>query len=223
MEPISGLPMIQMRHTTHQRRHRALLQDFILRATGSTIKHPGFLAIYREGGDQDGDDEKNGGKYKETNKRLPELKEGDALVMDQVKAEQHFTEPPPRFSEASLIKSLEQHGIGRPSTYASILSTIQSRNYVKLESKRFTPTPTGRIVSRFLVDNFTRYVDYEFTARLEDELDEVSRGELHWRKLMEKSGDHSNSLVDEKDTKPSPARGQWAARVFGKGPKSGKG
>ena len=196
-------------------------EDFILRAAGSTVKHPGFLAVYREGSDQGGDDEKNGGKHKETNKRLPELRTGDTLMMDKVKAEQHFTEPPPRFSEASLIKALEQHGIGRPSTYASILSTIQSRDYVKLESKRFVPTPTGRIVSRFLVDNFTRYVDYKFTARLEDELDEVSRGELNWRELMEKFWEPFQSLVDEKD-KTVSRKEVMEARVLGKDPQSGK-
>ena len=140
--------------------------DFVLRATGSTIKHAGFLSIYREGRDDNGDAKKDATKYDDRHNRLPELNEGDVLRLDKVKAEQHFTEPPPRYSEASLIKTLEQYGIGRPSTYASIISTLQTREYADLENKRFVPTSIGTIVNRFLTDNFTSYVDYEFTAHL---------------------------------------------------------
>ena len=99
---------------------------------------------------------------------------------------QHFTEPPPRYSEASLVKALEEYGIGRPSTYASIIQTLQFRKYAELENRRFRPTDVGRAVSKFLSGHFTRYVDYDFTAKLEDELDAVSRGEEEWVPLMEK-------------------------------------
>lgn len=195
--------------------------DFTLRATGSTIKHPGFLLVYRESASNEGDKQEADAVRDGKDKRLPKLQQGDALNLDQVKAEQHFTEPPPRFTEASLIKTLEGHGIGRPSTYASILSTIQNRNYVELENKRFTPTPTGRIVNRFLSDNFTRYVDYEFTAHLEDELDEVSRGERNWKKLMEEFWQPFKTLVEEKDETVSRSE-VMTARVLGQDPKSGK-
>jgi DNA topoisomerase-1 len=108
------------------------------------------------------------------------MKEGDVVTLQQIRAEQHFTEPPPRFSEASLVKALEDYGIGRPSTYASIIQTLVRRKYVELENRRFTPTDTGRVVALFLESHFEPYVDYEFTARMEDTLDEISRGEMHW-------------------------------------------
>ena len=193
--------------------------DFILRASGSTLKHPGFLTVYQEGSDND-EVEAGAGDNAE-NKRLPELQVDELLTLDKVTAEQNFTKPPPRYTEASLIKTLEQHGIGRPSTYAAILSTIQARNYVELEKKHFKPTPTGRMVSRFLADNFTRYVDYAFTAHLEDELDEVSRGELDWRQLMEKFWQPFKSLVQEKDEAVSRSE-VMTARILGTDPKSGK-
>ena len=141
----------------------------VFRATGSTIAKPGFMQVYLEGTDDakpgDGDE-----------KMLPPLAEGERIALLRIRPEQHFTEPPPRYSEASLVKTLEEYGIGRPSTYATIISTLQQREYVTLENKRFRPTDVGRIVSKFLTGHFTRYVDYDFTARLEDELDEVSRG-----------------------------------------------
>ncbi|RDH89383.1 MAG: type I DNA topoisomerase [endosymbiont of Seepiophila jonesi] len=151
----------------------------IFRATGSTIAKPGFMAVYLEGKD---DAAKGAGDEK----MLPPLKEGDTLPLNAIRPEQHFTEPPPRYSEASLVKTLEEHGIGRPSTYASIISTLQDREYVTLEKKRFQPTDVGRVVNKFLTDYFTRYVDYDFTAKLEDELDAVSRGEEDWVPLLQK-------------------------------------
>ncbi len=149
------------------------------RATGSTIANPGFMLVYMEGVDdvKGGDDDE---------KMLPPLVEGEKIKLEAIRPEQHFTEPPPRYSEASLVKALEEHGIGRPSTYASIISTLQDREYVELEKKRFYPTDVGRVVNRFLTKYFTRYVDYDFTARLEDDLDAVSRGEEEWVPLLEK-------------------------------------
>jgi len=139
------------------------------RASGSNIAHPGFLKIYIQGSDEPDDENEE--------KMLPELREGENVDLNDVKAEQHFTKPPPRYTEASLIKSLEEFGIGRPSTYASIISTLLQRDYVELESKRFMPTDMGRVVNNFLTQYFSQYVDYEFTAQLEDKLDAVSRGE----------------------------------------------
>jgi len=149
------------------------------RATGSTIAKPGFIAVYLEGRDDvpsgEGDE-----------KMLPPLEEGETLPLLAIRPEQHFTEPPPRYSEASLVKALEEYGIGRPSTYASIISTLQGREYVVLEKKRFKPTDVGRVVNKFLTEYFTRYVDYDFTAKLEDELDAVSRGEEEWIPLLQR-------------------------------------
>ena len=151
----------------------------VFRANGSTIATPGFMQVYLEGTDdaKPGDDDE---------KMLPPLKEGEKIALNKIRPEQHFTEPPPRYSEASLVKSLEEHGIGRPSTYASIISTLQDREYVEMDKKRFIPTDVGRVVNKFLTNYFTQYVDYDFTARLEDELDAVSRGEEEWIPLLEK-------------------------------------
>lgn len=147
------------------------------RANGSTIRFPGFMKVYRE----DVDDKKKG---EDDEKVLPEIKEGDRIPLHDIKLTQHFTEPPPRYSEASLVKTLEEFGIGRPSTYASIISTLQSRDYVEIESRRFFPTDTGRVVAKFLSKHFDQYVDYDFTANLEDDLDAVSRGEKDWIPLL---------------------------------------
>jgi len=133
------------------------------------------------------------------------LEEGDQVQLIKIRPEQHFTEPPPRYSEASLVKTLEEHGIGRPSTYATIISTLQQREYVTLEKKRFQPTDVGRIVSKFLTNHFTRYVDYNFTARLEDELDEVSRGEKEWVPLMKEFWYPFKELVKDKEESVSRA------------------
>jgi DNA topoisomerase-1 len=149
------------------------------RATGSTVASPGFMRVYLEGRD----DAK--GADDDEERMLPHLEEGERLHLTAIRPEQHFTEPPPRYSEASLVKALEEYGIGRPSTYASIISTLQDREYVELEKKRFTPTDVGRVVNKFLTEYFTSYVDYDFTAKLEDELDAVSRGEEDWVPLLE--------------------------------------
>jgi DNA topoisomerase-1 len=142
------------------------------RATGQTLAFAGFLAVY-----QDDEDEEES--------KLPALVEGETLPVDKLYGEQHFTQPPPRFTEASLVKSLEEYGIGRPSTYASIISTLQDREYVLLEKKRFQPTDVGRLVNCFLTRHFNHYVDYDFTAKLEDKLDDVSNGKRVWSKLLE--------------------------------------
>ncbi|MGZ8165850.1 MAG: type I DNA topoisomerase, partial [Methylobacter sp.] len=149
----------------------------IFRATGSTIATPGFMAVYLEGKDDSKESE-------DKESFLPPLEEGRPVPLNDIIAGQHFTEPPPRYGEASLVKTLEEHGIGRPSTYASIISTLQNREYVTLDSKRFYPTDVGRIVNKFLTEHFTKYVDYDFTANLEDDLDAVSRGEKDWIPLM---------------------------------------
>jgi len=164
----------------------------ILRSTGSTVADPGFMAVYEEGVD----DAKKSAREED---RLPPLEKGDTVKLLKIRPEQHFTEPPPRYSEASLVKTLEEYGIGRPSTYATIISTLQQREYVTLENKRFRPTDVGRIVSKFLTGHFTRYVDYDFTARLEDELDEVSRGERGWVPLMKEFWYPFRELVKEKE------------------------
>jgi DNA topoisomerase-1 len=148
----------------------------LLRANGSTLVKPGFMAVYQE----DADD----GTVEEGDRVLPAMQIGDAVKLLAIHPEQHFTEPPPRYSEASLIKALEEHGIGRPSTYASIISTLKDREYVEMDSRRFLPTDIGKIVNRFLTKNFHRYVEYGFTARMEDALDAISRGEEEWIPLM---------------------------------------
>lgn len=159
------------------------------RATGSVIMDPGYMRVYQEGSDDK--PEELGDEH-----LLPHLEEGDKVTLDEIICHQHFTEPPPRYSEATLIKALEDHGIGRPSTYAAIVSTLQTREYVVLENKRFRPTDIGRVVSKFLTQYFTRYVDYGFTAQLEDELDDVSRGEKEWVPLLEQFWDPFKNQVD---------------------------
>lgn len=162
------------------------------RATGTTVIDPGFLAVYEEGRDQKSEEDDDEGR------RLPLLKQGDVVPLAQVTADQHFTEPPPRYSEASLVKALEEYGIGRPSTYASIIQVLLNREYVLLDSKRFRPTDVGRVVAKFLSNHFTQYVDYEFTARLEDELDAVSRGEEDWVPLMSRFWVPFKALIADK-------------------------
>lgn len=151
----------------------------IFRANGSTITNPGFITVYQE----DFDDKK--ASEEDSEKILPPMEEGQTITVDEIKGEQHFTEPPPRFSEASLVKTLEEFGIGRPSTYASIIATLKNREYVDVDNKRFIPTDVGRVVNRFLTTYFTRYVDYHFTAKLEDDLDAVSCGEMEWIPVLE--------------------------------------
>ncbi|MGD8483670.1 MAG: type I DNA topoisomerase [Thioalkalispiraceae bacterium] len=165
----------------------------IFRANGSTVVKPGFMAVYQEGTD----DAKTAADDKD--KLLPPMKEGDDVKLLKILPEQHFTEPPPRYSEASLVKALEEHGIGRPSTYASIISTLQSREYVEMDKKRFIPTDVGRIVNKFLTEHFTQYVDYDFTANMEDELDAISRGEEDWVPMMKNFWQPFKDLVDDKE------------------------
>lgn len=160
------------------------------RATGSVIVDPGYMRVYQEGTDDKPDELAN-------EHILPPLEQGDDVKLNEVNCHQHFTEPPPRYTEASLIKALEEHGIGRPSTYASIVSTLQTREYVELENKRFTPTDIGRVVAKFLTQYFDRYVDYDFTAKLEDDLDEISRGEQEWVPLLGSFWDPFKKLIDE--------------------------
>ena len=148
------------------------------RANGSVITNPGFMLVYLEDRDDGKPDE-------EKEEILPPLKEGEKVKLLNIEGHQHFTEPPPRYSEASLVKALEERGIGRPSTYASIISTLQNRDYVQLLQKRFHPTDVGRVVSKFLTLYFTKYVDYDFTANLEDELDAIARGEKQWVPVLE--------------------------------------
>jgi DNA topoisomerase-1 len=148
-----------------------------LRATGQVVLFPGYLALYEEGSDDGADEE---------SRRLPRMREGDAPAKKSVDAEQHFTQPPPRFSEASLVKRLEELGIGRPSTYASIIQTLKDRAYVKIEKNRFFAEESGRLVTAFLERFFEKYVGYDFTAELEDELDEVSGGRAQWQAVLER-------------------------------------
>jgi DNA topoisomerase-1 len=150
--------------------------DVVLRATGSTIAFDGFLTLYKEEKEDDEQDEEN--------RRLPVLNQGDATRLNGIDPEQHFTQPPPRYSEAALVKKLEELGIGRPSTYASIMQVLQDRNYVKLDKRRFEPEDRGRIVTAFLQKFFARYVDYDFTANLEEELDAIAAGNMFWKDAL---------------------------------------
>ena len=184
------------------------------RANGSVLVEPGFMAVYKEGRDDDATDDDN-------DRLLPEINEGDVIALDKLRPEQHFTEPPPRFTEASLVKTLEEFGIGRPSTYASIIVTLKNREYVEMDGKRFIPTDIGRIVNGFLTDHFTQYVDYDFTAKLEDDLDAVSLGEKDWVPLLDQFWGPFKELCEDKEE--SVTREQVAqARELGTDPKTGK-
>jgi DNA topoisomerase I len=185
-----------------------------LRANGSTLVSPGFLAVYRESFDDVTLDE-------EDDRRLPALEQGDRVELRAIRPEQHFTEPPPRYSEASLVKALEEHGIGRPSTYASIIQTLLFKKYCELLNKRFVPTDLGKIVNRFLTGNFERYVDFGFTAAMEDELDSISRGEEEWIPLLERFWTGLKKQID--DVEANVTRSDVAmAREIGIDPASGR-
>jgi DNA topoisomerase-1 len=184
------------------------------RASGTTVVDPGFLAVYEEGKDQKSDDDDEG-------RKLPAMKTGDRVPLDRIHTDQHFTQPPPRFTEAALVKTLEEYGIGRPSTYSSIIQTLLFRKYVEMEGRSFRPSDVGRAVSKFLSGHFTRYVDYDFTAKMEDDLDAVSRGEEDWIPLMEKFWGPFKELVDEK-TESVDRSEATGARDLGIDPKSGK-
>src|SRR5262252_2383541 len=160
-----------------------------LRATGTVVKFDGFLALYQEGRDDQGDDEES--------RRLPAMAAGEALTKKAIAATQHFTEPPPRYSEASLVKRMEELGIGRPSTYASILQLLQDREYVRIDKRRLVPEDRGRIVVAFLESFFARYVEYDFTADLEEQLDLVSNNELEWHDLLRKFWQDFTAAVAE--------------------------
>ncbi|MDH3265547.1 MAG: DNA topoisomerase I [Gammaproteobacteria bacterium] len=184
------------------------------RANGSILVEPGFMAVYKEGLDDATRDD-------DSDRLLPNIEEGDVISLDVLRPEQHFTEPPPRFTEASLVKTLEEYGIGRPSTYASIIATLKNREYVEIDNKRFFPTDIGRIVNGFLTDHFAQYVDYDFTAKLEDDLDEVSLGNRDWVPLLDSFWKPFKKLCDDKEE--SVTREQVAqARELGTDPKSGK-
>ena len=166
-----------------------------LRATGQVVLFPGYLALYEEGSDDSADEEA---------RRLPRMREGDAPAKKAVHAEQHFTQPPPRFSEASLVKRLEELGIGRPSTYASIIKTLKDRAYVRVEKNRFFAEESGRLVTAFLERFFEKYVGYDFTAGLEDELDEVSGGRAQWQAVLDAFWkDFKPRTTEVMDFKPS--------------------
>lgn len=166
-----------------------------MRATGSVIKFDGFYKIYNEGKDDESEED-------EGKQNLPELKAGEPLALLEVKPVQHFTEPPPRYSEASLVKKLEELGIGRPSTYAAIISVLQDRGYVKLDRKRFFPEKRGRVVTTFLKEFFAKYVEYGYTASLEDELDIISNGKMNWKTFLKKFWGDFNSTILEVGEKP---------------------
>ncbi|MCB1749345.1 MAG: DNA topoisomerase I [Gammaproteobacteria bacterium] len=183
----------------------------VFRATGSTVTEPGFMSVYLEGSDE----------AEQEDKALPPLEQGQRIDLGDIRNEQHFTEPPPRYTEASLVKSLEEYGIGRPSTYASIISTLLQREYVELDKKRFKPTDIGRIVNAFLTNHFSSYVDYEFTARLEDELDAVSRGEREWRPLLKAFWEPFQATLKDKEENVSRQEANQA-RELGTDPKTGK-
>jgi DNA topoisomerase-1 len=183
------------------------------RANGSVLVEPGFMTVYKEGRDDAKDDDGD--------RLLPEVEKGDVIKLDELRTDQHFTDPPPRFTEATLVKTLEEYGIGRPSTYANIIATLKNREYVEMDAKRFIPTDIGRIVNAFLTEHFTQYVDYDFTARLEDDLDAVSLGEKDWVPLLEHFWKPFSDLVTDKEQ--SVTREQAAmAREIGVHPKSGK-
>lgn len=186
----------------------------VFRATGRTVRVPGYMSVYKEGRDDRKD---------KTDKDivLPLMREGDAVILKQVRPEQHFTEPPPRYNEASLVKTLEEYGIGRPSTWTSIIGTLLKQEYVTLEKRRFEATDLGKIVNHFLSRHFTQYVDYEFTARMEDALDEISRGEKQWVPLMRDFWGSFEKQIEEK-TETVSREDAIQARVLGEDPKTGK-
>jgi len=185
------------------------------RATGTTVVVSGFLAVYEEGKDNKTSEDDDEGR------KLPLMKPGERIPLERIHTDQHFTQPPPRFTEASLVKALEEYGIGRPSTYASIIQTLLFRKYAEMEGRSFRPSDVGRAVSNFLSSHFTRYVDYDFTAKLEDELDAVSRGEEDWVPLMERFWGPFKELVDEKTESVDRSEAS-GARELGIDAKSGK-
>ncbi|MDA8230516.1 MAG: type I DNA topoisomerase [Magnetospirillum sp.] len=168
----------------------------VFRATGSVVVFDGFMKVYREDRDEPDEDD--------ADRLLPDVAEGESVERRDLRTDQHFTQPPPRYSEASLVKKLEELGIGRPSTYASILSVLQDRNYVRLDQRRFIPEDRGRLVTAFLEQYFKRYVEYNFTADLENQLDDISGGRVDWRKVLEEFwGNFSSAVGETKDLRVS--------------------
>jgi DNA topoisomerase-1 len=184
-----------------------------LRANGSTLIKPGYIAVYKESLDDASDDDND--------RILPPLQVGDALQLLGIRPEQHFTEPPPRFSEASLVKALEEHGIGRPSTYASIIQTLIGKKYAELVNRRFIPSDLGKIVNRFLTRNFENYVDYGFTAKMEDDLDGIADGHEEWVPVLDRFWKQFKMQVDVVD-KTVTRDDVSEARELGHDPKTGK-
>ncbi|WP_116807666.1 DNA topoisomerase I [Steroidobacter cummioxidans] len=185
----------------------------VLRANGSTLVKPGYIAVYKEGQDDAVEDDND--------RILPAMEVGDQVALLALRGEQHFTEPPPRFSEASLVKALEEHGIGRPSTYASIISTLVNKKYTELLNRRFTPTDLGKIVNKFLTRNFHHYVEYGFTAKMEDDLDEIADGREAWVPVLERFWTEFKErvdVVDETVTREDVSE----AREIGSDPVTGK-
>ncbi|HEX7882599.1 MAG TPA: type I DNA topoisomerase [Afipia sp.] len=172
----SQMESAEMERTTVDITAKAGARVLELRATGQVVKFDGFLAVYQEGRDDDPEDEDS--------KRLPVINQGETLKREALNVSQHFTEPPPRFSEASLVKRMEELGIGRPSTYASIIQVLKDRGYVKLEKKRLHGEDKGRVVVAFLENYFSRYVEFDFTADLEEKLDKISNNEISWKKVL---------------------------------------
>lgn len=189
--------------------------EHAFRASGTTVVVPGFLAVYEEGKDNKAKEDEDEGR------KLPAMKLGDRVPLDRIHADQHFTQPPPRYTEAALVKALEEYGIGRPSTYAAIIQTLLGKQYAVLEGRAFKPTDIGRAVGKFLSSHFAKYVDYDFTANLEDELDAVSRGEEEWVPLMEKFWGPFKTLVDDKKATLDKADA-GSVRVLGGDPASGR-
>ncbi|HEY0940719.1 MAG TPA: DNA topoisomerase I [Steroidobacter sp.] len=185
----------------------------VLRANGSTLVKPGYIAVYKEGQDDAAEDDND--------RILPAMEVGDEVTLLALRGEQHFTEPPPRFSEASLVKALEEHGIGRPSTYASIISTLVNKKYTELVNRRFVPTDLGKIVNKFLTRNFHHYVEYGFTAKMEDDLDEIADGREAWVPVLERFWTEFKErvdVVDETVTREDVSE----ARELGSDPVTGK-
>ena len=183
-----------------------------LRATGSHVRIPGFMQAYREGTDA---------KQISDERYLPELREGDRVDLREAEANQHFTEPPPRFTEASLVKNLEENGIGRPSTYADTMTKLVTRKYAELDNRTFYPTAIGKAVCKFLTDHFATYVDYEFTAQMEDSLDGVARGETAWAPVVDSFWQPFSGLLEDKSKSVSRSDAQMM-RELGTDPESGK-
>jgi DNA topoisomerase-1 len=185
----SQMESAEMERTTVDIAAKAGSRVLELRATGQVVKFDGFLAVYQEGKDDDADDEDS--------RRLPAMSEGEALKKENLAVTQHFTEPPPRFSEASLVKRMEELGIGRPSTYASILDVLKARGYVRLEKKRLYGEDKGRVVVAFLENFFAKYVEYDFTASLEENLDKISNNEISWQQVLRDFWTGFIAAVDE--------------------------